>query len=263
VGGNSNGVGILRKEMEKKKRLKPLRVLFNEIPQVLQALKPCFLMSPLSVSTFLKPGAFNFDLVIFDEASQLPTPEAIPSILRAKQVIVAGDSNQLPPTSFFRTNIGDNSGEWEEEQVEELESLLNDCKASVPFFQETDLKWHYRSRDERLISFSNHYYYENSLNTFPSPSMDNEKTGVVLEYVPDGVWDRGGSRVNRKEARRVAQLIVKHFKTEPEKSLGVVSLNSSQKEAIEDALEEEMHNHKDLLPLMDPENHRCIFRQIT
>lgn len=259
VGGNSNGVGILRKEMEKKKRLKPLRVLFNEIPQVLQALKPCFLMSPLSVSTFLKPGAFNFDLVIFDEASQLPTPEAIPSILRAKQVIVAGDSNQLPPTSFFRTNIGDNSGEWDDQQVEELESLLNDCKASVPFFQETDLKWHYRSRDERLINFSNHYYYENNLTTFPSPSLDTEKTGVVLEYVPDGVWDRGGSRINRKEARRVAQLVVKHFKTEPEKSLGVVSLNSSQKEAIEDALEEEMQNQKDLLPLMDPENPDAFF----
>lgn len=259
IGGNSNGVGILRKEMEKKKRLKPLRVLFNEIPQVLQALKPCFLMSPLSVSTFLKPGAFNFDLVIFDEASQLPTPEAIPSILRAKQVIVAGDSNQLPPTSFFRTNIANDSDEWDEQQVEELESLLNDCKASVPFFQETDLKWHYRSRDERLISFSNHYYYENNLITFPSPSTGNKKTGVILEYVPDGVWDRGGSRVNRKEARRVAQLIIEHFKSEPEKSLGVVSLNSSQKEAIEDALEEELQNKKDLLPFMDPENNDAFF----
>ncbi|MFA5751065.1 MAG: DUF4011 domain-containing protein [Candidatus Paceibacterota bacterium] len=257
--GNANGVGILRKEMEKKKRLKPLRVLFNEIPQVLQALKPCFLMSPLSVSTFLKPGAFNFDLVIFDEASQLPTPEAIPSILRAKQVIVAGDSNQLPPTSFFRTNIVNDSDEWDEQQIEELESLLNDCKASVPFFQETDLKWHYRSRDERLINFSNHYYYENSLTTFPSPSTDSKKTGVVLEYVPDGIWDRGGSRVNRKEARHVAKLVIEHFKSEPEKSLGVVSLNSSQKEAIEDALEEELHNHKDLLPFLDSERNDAFF----
>ncbi|HAS80883.1 MAG: AAA ATPase [Candidatus Nomurabacteria bacterium GW2011_GWE1_32_28] len=260
MGGNSNGVGILRKEMEKKKRLKPLRVLFNEIPQVLQALKPCFLMSPLSVSTFLKPGAFNFDIVIFDEASQLPTPEAIPSILRAKQVIVAGDSNQLPPTSFFRTNITNDSDEWDDQQVEELESLLNDCKASVPFFQETDLRWHYRSRDERLINFSNHYYYENNLITFPSPiNTDDKKTGVILEYVPDGIWDRGGSRVNRKEARHVAKLIIKHFKSEPEKSLGVVSLNSSQKEAIEDALEEELQSHKELLPFLDSENNDAFF----
>jgi very-short-patch-repair endonuclease len=257
--GNSNGVGILRKEMEKKKGLKPLRILFNEIPQVLQALKPCFLMSPLSVSTFLQPGAFNFDLVIFDEASQLPTPEAIPSILRAKQVVVAGDSNQLPPSSFFRTNIAGESTEWEEGQVEELESLLDDCKASVPFFQETDLKWHYRSRDERLISFSNHYYYENKLITFPSPNTDLKKSGVILEYVPDGVWDRGGSRINRKEARRVAQLIVAQLKSEPEKTLGVVAFNSSQKEAIEDALEEELQNNKDLAQLIDPERIEAFF----
>ncbi|MBI2589626.1 DUF3320 domain-containing protein [Candidatus Berkelbacteria bacterium] len=257
--GNSSGVGILRKEMEKKKRLKPLRVLFNEIPQVLQALKPCFLMSPLSVSTFLKPGSFHFDLVIFDEASQLPTPETIPSILRAKQVVVAGDSNQLPPSSFFRTNLEDDSNEWEEGQIEELESLLDDCKASVPFFQETDLKWHYRSRDERLINFSNHYYYENHLITFPSPSIDLKKSGVVLEYVPDGVWDRGGSRINRKEARHVAKLIIEQLKSEPEKTLGVVSFNASQKEAIEDALEEELQTHKDLTALMDPERAEAFF----
>ena len=257
--GSTNGVGILRKEMEKKKGLKPLRILFNEIPQVLQALKPCFLMSPLSVSTFLKPGAFNFDLVIFDEASQLPTPEAIPSILRAKQVVVAGDSNQLPPSSFFRTSITGDSNEWEEGQIEELESLLDDCKASVPFFQETDLKWHYRSRDERLINFSNHYYYENRLITFPSPCVGSNKSGVVLEYVPDGVWDRGGSRINRKEARRVAKLIIEQLKSEPEKSLGVVALNSSQKEAIDEALEEEMQSHKDLAPLVDSEKADALF----
>ncbi len=257
--GSSNGVGILRKEMEKKKRLKPLRVLFNEIPQVLQALKPCFLMSPLSVSTFLKPGAFMFDLVIFDEASQLPTPEAIPSILRARQVVVAGDSHQLPPSSFFRTSIEGDSNEWEEGQIEELESLLDDCKASVPFFQETDLKWHYRSRDERLISFSNHYYYENRLVTFPSPSSDPKKSGVILQYVPDGVWDRGGSRINRKEARQVAKLIIQHFKSEPDKTLGVVAFNSSQKEAIEDALEEELQTHKTLTALMDPEKSEPFF----
>jgi len=258
--GNFNGVGILRKEMEKKKRLKPLRVLFNEIPQVLQALKPCFLMSPLSVSTFLKPGAFNFDLVIFDEASQLPTPEAIPSILRAKQVVVAGDSNQLPPSSFFRTSLENDSNEWEEGQIEELESLLDDCKAIEPFFKPAHLKWHYRSRDERLINFSNHYYYsDNPLITFPSPSIDLKKSGVILEYVPDGVWDRGGSRINRKEARRVAKLIVEQLKSEPEKTLGVVAFNSSQKEAIEDALEEELQTQKNLAALLDPERKEAFF----
>ncbi len=257
--GNANGVGILRKEMEKKKKLKPLRVLFNEIPQVLQALKPCFLMSPLSVSTFLKPGAFFFDLVIFDEASQLPTPEAIPSILRAKQVVVAGDSKQLPPTAFFRSSMINDSGEWEEGEIDELESLLDDCKASVPVFQETDLKWHYRSRDERLISFSNHYYYENRLITFPTPQIGSGNSGVVLEYITDGIWDRGGSRINRKEARRVATLIIEHLKVSPGNSLGVVALNSSQKEAIEEALEEELLNCKELMPFLDPEKEEPFF----
>lgn len=257
--GDKNGIGILRKEMEKKKGLKPLRKLFNDIPGILQVLKPCFLMSPLSVSTFLKPGAFNFDLVIFDEASQLPTPEAIPAILRAKQVVVAGDSNQLPPSSFFRTDISGGSNDWEEGQAEELESLLDDCKASIPYFQETDLKWHYRSRDERLINFSNHYYYENHLITFPSPTTDTKKSGVILEYVPDGVWDRGGSRINRKEARHVAKLIIQQFKTEPEKTLGVVAFNTSQKEAIEDALEEELQSCRELAPLIDPERAEAFF----
>ena len=98
--GSGGEVGILRRELQKRKGIKPLRRLFSEIPRVLQAIKPCMLMSPVSVSTFLKPGALNFDLVVFDEASQLPAQEAIPSILRAKQVVVAGDENQLPPTSF-------------------------------------------------------------------------------------------------------------------------------------------------------------------
>lgn len=257
--GDSNGVGILRKEMEKKKKLKPLRVLFNEIPQVLQALKPCFLMSPLSVSTFLKPGAFNFDMVIFDEASQLPTPNAVPSILRAKQVIVAGDSKQLPPTSFFRSNIVSDSTEWEEGQIDELESLLDDCKASVPAFQETHLRWHYRSRDERLINFSNHFFYDNHLITFPSPRINSKSSGVILEYVSDGIWDKGGSTVNRKEARRVAKLIIEHFKNEPDKSLGVVAFNFPQTEAIEAALEQELLNNTDLRPLIYDEKNEPFF----
>jgi very-short-patch-repair endonuclease len=218
-------------------------------------------MSPLSVSTFLEPGAFNFDVVIFDEASQLPTPEAIPSILRSKQVIVAGDSNQLPPTSFFRTSLTGNSDEWDEEQIDELESLLDDCKASnPPIFEQAHLKWHYRSRDERLINFSNHYYYNDSpLITFPSPVIDSKTSGVFLEYVPDGVWDRGGSRINRKEARRAAKLIVEQLKKEPKRSLGVVAFNSTQKEAIEDALEEELQSHKELAPLLDPERLEAFF----
>lgn len=251
--GNGGEVGILRFELQKKKRIKPLRKLFGDIPHVLQALKPCMLMSPVSVSTFLKPDAFHFDLIIFDEASQLPTPEAVPSILRGDQVIVAGDPNQLPPTSFFNTSlIGEDDEDFENEASQDsLESLLNDCVASVPVFQETYLKWHYRSRDERLINFSNYYFYNNSLITFPSVSTSTSSRGVSLEYVSDGIWDRGKSRTNRREARKAAQLAIEHFKKNPEKSLGIVALNTYQREAIEDAISEELLGCPELLPFFD------------
>lgn len=134
--GAGSEVSILRRELQKRKKIKPLRKLFAEIPHALQALKPCMLMSPISVSTYLKPGSAVFDLVVFDEASQMPTPEAIASILRAKQVVVAGDRNQLPPTSFFRAavEIEDDDREQTDQTPEDpLESLLDDCVAVVPF----------------------------------------------------------------------------------------------------------------------------------
>lgn len=258
--GNGSEIGILRYEMQKKKRVKPLRKLFGEIPHVLQALKPCFLMSPISVSTFLKPGVFHFDLVIFDEASQLPTPEAIPAILRAEQVIVAGDSNQLPPTSFFEASLIEEGADYEEELYSaSLESLLDDCVAVEPIFQREPLRWHYRSRDERLINFSNYYFYDNRLITFSSPNTGDNGRGVRLEYIPDGVWDRGKSRTNRKEARRVAQLAIEHFKKSPDKSLGVVALNATQREAIEEALDEERAQHSELEPLFSSSREEPFF----
>jgi len=249
--GTAGQVGILRVELVKRRRLKPLRRLFGEIPQVLQALKPCMLMSPISVSTFLKPGSLRFDLVVFDEASQLPTPEAIPSILRAKQVVVAGDRNQLPPTNFFTAQLLAAEEEFDEEAYaqEQLESLLDECDALVPHFQNCPLRWHYRSRDERLIKFSNHYFYENRLHTFPSPSMSSEGRGVRLVYVADGVWGRGRDRKNPREARRVAQIVIELLERYPDRSIGVVAMNISQREAIDDAVREELLSRPDLVPL--------------
>ena len=257
-------VGVLRRELQKRKRIKPLRKLFAEIPHTLQALKPCMLMSPISVSTYLKPGSVTFDLVVFDEASQLPTPEGIAAILRAKQVVVAGDRNQLPPSSFFRAQIEldeDNiDGNEDAEAAEEpLESLLDDAVATVPLFREAYLKWHYRSRDERLIKFSNAFFYENRLVTFPSASTDADGRGVRLEYVSDGVWDRGRSRTNRVEARKVAELVIEHFTRFPNRSLGVVSMNASQKEAVEDAVATALESRPDILPLMDSSLHEPFF----
>ncbi|MGD0467702.1 MAG: DUF3320 domain-containing protein [Terriglobales bacterium] len=257
-------VGVLRRELQKRKRIKPLRKLFAEIPHALQALKPCMLMSPISVSTYLKPGSVTFDLVVFDEASQLPTPEGIAAILRAKQVVVAGDRNQLPPTSFFRAQLeldeDDESVDGDAGVADEpLESLLDDAVATVPLFREAYLKWHYRSRDERLIKFSNAFFYENRLVTFPSACTDTDGRGVRLECVPDGVWDRGRSRTNRVEARRVAELVIEHFIRFPNRSLGVVAMNAQQKEAIEDAIAEALEQRPDILPLMDSSLHEPFF----
>ena len=225
------------------------------MPHVLQALKPCMLMSPLSVSTFLKPGTIHFDVVVFDEASQLPTAEAVASILRADQVIVAGDANQLPPSSFFDASLlaNDSEVEDEEEQVapEILESLLDDCVASVPTFHESELRWHYRSRDERLIKFSNHHFYDNRLITFPSACIDGGGQGVKLIHVAEGVWDKGKSRTNRAEARCVAKLVIAHFDKYADRSLGVVAMNIAQREAIEDAITEELRNRPDLETFFD------------
>lgn len=252
--GGLGEVGILQRELQKTKRIKPLRRLFSEIPHVLQAIKPCMLMSPLSVSTFLKPGSIEFDLVVFDEASQIPTQEAIPSILRGNQIIVAGDENQLPPTSFFDASIiYDEAGEEEDdEELIPLESLLNDCVAIKPIFLPAYLKWHYRSRDERLISFSNHNFYNNALVTFPSVTTNSEGQGIHYIYVSNGVWDRGRSRTNRREALKVAEAIIEQLSQYPDRSLGVVAMNTTQREAIEVILNELIEQHPEIVPLLGP-----------
>lgn len=251
--GAASQVGILRVELQKRRRLKPLRRLFAEVPQVLQALKPCMLMSPVSVSTYLKPGSLEFDLVVFDEASQLLTPEAVPAILRAKQVVVAGDANQLPPTTFFSAQLLAADDEVDEDAYasEQLESLLDDCVVLRPQFEESWLRWHYRSRDERLIKFSNHYFYEGRLHTFPAPSTGGDGRGVRLVHVPNGVWGRGLDKRNPREARRVAQVVLEILEAYPNRSIGVVAMNVSQKEAIDDALSEELLERPDLRTLWE------------
>lgn len=260
VAENASEVGILRRELQKRKRIKPLRRLFAEIPHVLQALKPCLLMSPISVSTFLKPDVFHFDLAVFDEASQLPTAEAVPAVLRASQVVVAGDRNQLPPTSFFEASLSPEEEDDDATEVQApLDSLLDECVAVVPVFQESDLRWHYRSRDERLIKFSNHFFYDNKLITFPAADCTTKGQGVRSVYVSDGVYDRGRSRMNRPEARIVARLALEHFDAHPERSLGIVSMNLSQKEAIEDAISEALLLRPDLAHFFDTTRKEAVF----
>ncbi len=239
---SSSELGILLRESTRKRRLMPLRQLFLRIPSVLQRLKPCMMMSPLAVSTFLDSADLQFDLVVFDEASQVRPFDAIGAIYRGKQLIVAGDPQQLPPTNFFdRVDAGDeiNDSEDTEEQndnTKDQESILNVCSSlGMP---RKRLRWHYRSRRESLIAFSNQFFYGNELVTFPSVLDVDGCSAVRLHHVPDGRWKSGGTGgYNPIEARQTAELIVRHFETHPDRTLGVVTFNQRQQLAVDDELE--------------------------
>ena len=238
---------ILLKEAAKKRRLMPIRTLMQKIPNLLVKLKPCLLMSPISVSQFLPPDT-KFDLVLFDEASQLVPEDAIGAIYRGKTVVVAGDNKQLPPTSFFQKNLLDNV-DWDElsdDDVEVFDSILDECLGiGLPV---KTLRWHYRSKHEELIAFSNHRFYDDTMITFPSAKAETDSLGVKLVHVPDGVYDRGGSRDNLKEAEKVADLVFEHFKNYPKKTLGVVTFSIAQMDAVEEAIDNRLKEQPDFEP---------------
>lgn len=231
VEGSLRELSILRREISKKKRHKPIRKLFSEIPDLLMTIKPCMMMSPLSVSQFVDPTILQFDVVIFDEASQIASEDAIGAIVRGKQVIIAGDNKQLPPTRFFgsSTDINDEFLDEEEDQLyDNYESILDECAVFLP---DKRLKWHYRSKNESLIAFSNKEIYNNELFTFPS-SVNGPNDGVSFVYVKDGVYDRSGSRRNIIEAKKVAELVFELLEKTPNRSLGVIAFSEAQQEAI-------------------------------
>lgn len=226
----------IEREYHKKSRQKPIRLLLKEASELIQTLKPCFLMSPLSVSTYLEFGVCNFDVVIFDEASQIFPWDAIGAIARGKQVIVVGDSKQLSPTDFFSTNISsENDNEEENSENDDsldFESILDLCSAT---FNQCRLNWHYRSKTEDLITFSNYNFYDSTLVTFPSAMKDNASMGISYEYVENGIFNRK-TKTNLIEAEEVAKLVFEHFKTRPDMSLGVVAFSISQQRAIENLI---------------------------
>jgi len=239
---------ILGAEDRKKGRHKPLRRLFSEIPNLLLDLKPCMMMSPLSVSTLLGSMEVEFDLVVFDEASQIPPEDAIGAISRAKKIVVVGDSKQLPPTQFFQKIV--ELEEWEEAAQKQesapsagipiLESILDECE--IRNFPQSVLRWHYRSKHEALISFSNEQFYGDSLLTFPGCVKGGSGEGVEHVLVPQGVYERGTTRTNPVEAQAVARWVVDFAARNPENgvSLGVVAFSVAQQEAIEEAIEREV-----------------------
>ncbi len=245
-----SGLWVLRHEVSRKRKLRPLRELFSQAMQPIQTLKPCLLMSPLSVSTYLDPAKARFDLVIFDEASQVRPEDAIGPIMRARQVIVVGDSKQLPPTDFFR-DLND-----EEEDVPDLESILDECSSAMP---QRMLLWHYRSRQESLIAFSNQQFYGGRLLTFPSAMLDRPGLGVGFVHVPEGRYDRARTRKNAKEAEKVADLVVEHVLSHSNKSLGVVAFSEPQQMAIIEELERRITTLPSLAPLLNEDAEEGFF----
>ncbi|MFJ8532829.1 DUF3320 domain-containing protein [Streptomyces sp. NPDC093591] len=234
--GAAGQAAIIRREAEKKSRHMPVRELLSRTRDVVHKVKPCFMMSPLAVSSHLPPD-FRFDVVIFDEASQVRPGDAVSCLYRADSLIVAGDAKQLPPTEFFAAGSGDDEEEeWTEEALDSFPSLLEMCKGSG-IIRSLPLRWHYRSHHEDLIAFSNHRFYEGGLITFPGASEHGEDIGVAF-FKADGVYDRGGRRDNRGEAEFIARRVLHHFDNRPGMSLGVVALSKVQADTIDEAVQQ-------------------------
>jgi very-short-patch-repair endonuclease len=234
-------LGVLKRQLQLQRRHMPVRKLVERLPNLLPRLKPCWLMSPVSVAQYLDPMLPPFDIVVFDEASQIPAWDAIGAIARGAEAIVVGDSKQLPPTTFFATQDSDESED--ESEFDELESILDESvAANLPTLS---LRWHYRSRHESLIAFSNHHYYDNKLLTFPSSDLAKPGLGVSLVYLPQGRYDKGGARTNMAEAEAVVAEIVKRLAAAGagNLSLGVVTFSVAQQYLIEDLLDAQRRAH--------------------
>lgn len=229
-------LGILKTEIKKKRRNMALRALFTKTNDALQSLKPCFMMSPISIAQYLAPGTISFDVVIFDEASQVEPADAYGAIARGRQLILVGDEKQLPPTSFFSKIESDDGRESEENESADLESVLSLGMVQLP--HQCSLRWHYRSRHQSLIEFSNQQFYDGKLQVFPGPYTSTSTYGLSFRYVADGVYMRGAGQHNPAEARAIAAAVREHALASPELSLGIGSFSVAQQRAIEDEIEQ-------------------------
>ena len=223
-------VGILRAEMNKKRRHMPIRKLLARAGRAVQQVKPVFMMSPMSVATYLMQGSVKFDMVIFDEASQVKVVDALSPLLRGKQAVVVGDTKQMPPTDFFSKTLELDDEEAEESQTADIESILGMfLTCGVP---ERMLRWHYRSRHDSLITVSNEEFYEGKLMIFPSPGINPNATGLSLRHSPLNLYERGSSSTNPGEALEIAEAVMEHAENRPNLTLGVVAFSSKQRDRI-------------------------------
>ncbi|MFD2857575.1 AAA domain-containing protein [Seohaeicola zhoushanensis] len=240
-------MGVIRGEIGRKSRHKPIRWVMKNAGSMVQRIKPVMLMSPISVAQFLPPGTVTFDLLVIDEASQIRPEDALGVIARARQIVVVGDQKQLPPTSFFDRLVDDGDGEEEDEDIPagataaDMESILSLCEARG--LRSRMLEWHYRSRDPSLIRVSNAEFYGDNLVLPPSPLQLDPNYGLKFRRVP-GVYARGKTATeragtNKIEAQYIVQAVVEHARNSPDLSLGVVAFSKAQSDTLTEALEYE------------------------
>lgn len=222
---------LLRNEVNKQKAHQPIRQALKRASDAIRALKPCFMMSPLSVAQFIDPKQKPFDLVIFDEASQIFPEDALGSIARAKQVVVVGDPNQLPPSSFFSATNEQDDGE--ETIATSSESILDLMLRVYPNVKR--LKWHYRSKHESLIAFSNHYFYDDELMIFPSPDGNEGNVGITRRFLPNAKYK---NQTNPNEAIAMVEGLFQSLLKNTNESIGLVAMNKKQIELIERLIEQ-------------------------
>jgi len=227
------GKALIELEVSKKRKHRPIRELLQGAGDAMQALKPCFMMSPLSVVQYLAPGELKFDLIIIDEASQVKPEDAIGTLARGKQVIIVGDPKQLPPTDFWKKG-GDLEEDDESEDIGNEESILD--LAMTVYQPMRRLRWHYRSQHESLINFSNKEFYDNNLIIFPSPNFGDSKLGLSYQFVEGAQYTRGGDKTNSMEAERLVDAVEIFMRDHPDRSIGIITMNVPQRELINDMM---------------------------
>ncbi|MCC7425639.1 MAG: DUF3320 domain-containing protein [Alphaproteobacteria bacterium] len=264
-------IAVLRGEIARKRGHMPLRRLLRPdvAGKVVQTLKPVFMMSPLSVAQYLDPRAGTdgkapglvFDLLVMDEASQVEPMDAIGAMARARQIVVVGDDKQLPPTRFFQRMTSDDDAAEDEgtgpAKAADIESILGLCAArGLP---QVMLRWHYRSKHESLIAVSNTEFYDSRLLIIPAPSERTPELGVQFQMVAGGVFDSGGTAVNRTEARAVAEAVMEHARRTPNRTLGVAAFSIKQRDAIEEEIEDLRRASPDTEPFFAAHPHEPFF----
>ncbi|HJJ99382.1 MAG TPA: ATP-binding protein, partial [Methanocorpusculum sp.] len=251
-------MGVLTGEFNRKRGHMSIRMLMSKAGGLIQQIKPCFMMSPLSVAQYLDPRSVQFDVIIFDEASQVRPEDALGALMRGRQLVVMGDSHQLPPTTFFdQIAAAEDEDEGESiASITDMESLLNVCKQS---YETKRLRWHYRSRHESLITVSNQEFYDGNLMVFPSPMHETPDLGLSFVHLPDTVYERGGAGVNRGEAKAVAAAVIEYYCRFPDKTLGVATFSTRQQEAIRHEVDLLLRDNPDVESLMQSESGENFF----